>query len=60
MLVAVTGTAAGPGAGAQGAFTIAFCLLALVAVGCAVEALRMDPRAGEAARRPRAAAAATR
>jgi MFS family permease len=44
-------------AGGQAAFTIAFCLLALVAVGCAAEALRMDPAAGDAARRLRAAAA---
>jgi len=42
--------------GGQAAFTIAFCLLALVAVGCAAEALRMDPAAGNAARRLRAAA----
>jgi hypothetical protein len=52
---AVTGGAAG-----QGAFTIAFCLLALIAVGSAAEALRMDRRAGDAARRPRDAAAASR
>jgi MFS family permease len=57
---AVTGTAAGPGVSGQGAFTIAFCLLALVAVGCAAEALRMDRRAGDAARRPRATASASR
>ena len=43
--------------GGQAAFTVAFCLLALVAAGCALEALRMDPAAGNAARRPRAAAA---
>ena len=43
--------------GGQAAFTVAFCLLALVAAGCAVEALRLDPAAGNAARRPRAAAA---
>jgi len=42
--------------GGQAAFTVAFCLLALVAAGCAGEALRMDPAAGNAARRPRAAA----
>jgi hypothetical protein len=42
--------------GGQGAFTVAFCLLALVAAGCAAGALRMDPAAGNAARRPRAAA----
>jgi MFS family permease len=41
--------------GGQAAFTIAFCLLALVAAGCAGEALRLDPAAGNAARRPRAA-----
>ena len=56
---AVTGSggAAAGGAG-QGAFTVAFSLLALIAVGCAAEAMRMDPRAGEAARRPRDAARA--
>ena len=43
--------------GGQAAFTVAFCLLALVAAGCALEALRMDPAAGNAARRPRAAVA---
>jgi hypothetical protein len=42
--------------GGQAAFTVAFCLLALVAAGCAAEALRMDPAAGNAARRLRAAA----
>jgi MFS family permease len=41
--------------GGQAAFTVAFCLLALVAAGCAVEALRLDPAAGNAARRPRVA-----
>jgi MFS family permease len=41
--------------GGQAAYTVAFCLLALVAAGCAVEALRLDPAAGDAARRPRAA-----
>ena len=41
--------------GGQAAFTVAFCLLALVAVGCAGGALRLDPAAGNAARRPRAA-----
>jgi len=44
--------------GGQPAFTLAFCLLALVAVGCAVEALRLDPTAGNAARRVRATAPA--
>ncbi len=44
--------------GGQAAFTVAFCLLALVAAGCAAEALRMDPQAGNAARRLRAAAPA--
>jgi len=54
-------TAGGTGSSAtQGAFTVAFCLLALVAVGCAAEALLMDRRAGDAARRPRAAARAAR
>ena len=43
--------------GGQAAFTVAFCLLALVAAGCAGGALRLDPAAGDAARRPRAAAA---
>jgi hypothetical protein len=58
---AVTGGAVTSGTGAgQGAFTVAFCLLALVSVGCAAEALRMDRRAGDAARRPRDAATAAR
>jgi MFS family permease len=66
---AVTGSVAGSagaavsraGAGSgQGAFTVAFCLLALIAAGCAAEALRMDRQAGDAARRPRAAAGAVR
>ena len=39
--------------GGQAAYTVAFCLLALVAAGCAAEALRLDPLAGNAARRPR-------
>jgi hypothetical protein len=58
---AVTGSggAAAGGAG-QGAFTVAFCLLALIAVGCAAEAMRMDRRAGDAARRPRDVAQASR
>jgi MFS family permease len=42
--------------GGQAAFTVAFCLLALVAAGCAAEALRLDPAAGNAARRLRASA----
>jgi MFS family permease len=46
--------------GGPGAFTVAFCVLALVAVGCAAEGLRMDRRAGDAARRPRPAAPAVR
>ena len=46
--------------GGDGAFTVAFCLLALVAAGCAAEALRMDRQAGDAARNPRAAARAVR
>jgi hypothetical protein len=57
---AVTGggdVAGGPG---PGAFTVAFCLLALLAVGSAAEALRMDRRAGDAARRPRDPAPASR
>jgi EmrB/QacA subfamily drug resistance transporter len=59
---AVTGSGggAGPGGAGQGAFTVAFCLLALVSVGCAAEAARMDRRAGDAARRPRDAAPAGR
>jgi hypothetical protein len=59
---AVTGSGGGAGAGGagQGAFTVAFCLLALVSVGCAAEAARMDRRAGDAARRPRDAAPAGR
>jgi hypothetical protein len=62
---AVTGGGGGAGGGVaggagQGAFTVAFCLLALIAVGSAVEALRMDRRAGDAARRPRATAPASR
>ena len=36
--------------GGQAAYTLAFCLLALIAAGCAAEALRLDPRAGDAAR----------
>jgi hypothetical protein len=43
---------AGPG-GEQTAYTVAFCLLALIALGTTVQALRMDPRSGDAARRPR-------
>jgi MFS family permease len=42
--------------GGQAAYPVAFCLLALVAAGCAVEALRLDPAAGNAARRPRSPA----
>jgi hypothetical protein len=57
--VTSSGGSAADGAG-QGAFTVAFCLLALIAVGSAVEALRMDRRAGDAARRPRDAAPASR
>ena len=58
---AVTGSGGGgAGVAGQGAFTVAFCLLALIAVGCAAEALRMDRRAGDAARRPRDAATAGR
>jgi len=41
--------------GGQAAYPVAFCLLAVVAAGCAAGALRMDPRAGNAARRPRTA-----
>jgi MFS family permease len=50
---AVTGSGAAAGGAGQGAFTVAFCLLALIAVGCAAEAMRMDRQAGDAARRPR-------
>jgi MFS family permease len=45
--------------GGQPAYTVAFGLLALVAAGCALEALGLDPAAGSAARRPRATASAT-
>jgi hypothetical protein len=44
--------------GGQAAYTLAFCLLALIAAGCAAEALRLDPRAGDAARGIRPAPAA--
>ena len=44
--------------GGQPAYTLAFCLLALIAAGCAAEALRLDPRAGDAARGIRPAPAA--
>jgi MFS family permease len=56
----IGGAVTSSGGAGQGAFTIAFCLLALIAVGCAAEALRMDRRAGDAARRPRDTAPATR
>ncbi len=46
-------------AGGQAAFTVAFCLLALIAVGCAAEALRLDQAAGDAARRVRSPAPAS-
>ena len=42
--------------GGHAAYTVAFCLMALVAAGCAAEALRLDPTAGNAARQVRAAA----
>jgi MFS family permease len=45
------------GAG-QAAFSVAFCLLALIAAGCAAGALRLDPAAGSSARWVRAAAPA--
>ena len=41
-----------PGGG-QAAYTVAFCLLALIAAGTVAEAVRMDPQAGDAARRQR-------
>jgi len=41
--------------GGQAGYTVAFCLMALVAAGCAAGALRLDPAAGNAARRARAA-----
>jgi hypothetical protein len=44
-------------AGGLTAYTLAFCLLALIAVGSVAQALRMDPAAGDAARRSRAPAA---
>jgi MFS family permease len=44
--------------GGHAAYTVAFCLLALVAAGCAAEALRLDPAAGNAARQARAVPAA--
>jgi len=40
--------------GGHAAYTVAFCLLALVAAGCAAEALRLDSAAGNAARQARA------
>jgi hypothetical protein len=46
--------------GGQAAYTLAFCLLALIAAGCTAEALRLDPRAGDAARGIRLAPAAQR
>jgi MFS family permease len=56
---AVTGGV--PGAsGGQSAFTVAFCLLAFASLGCVAGALRMAREAGDAARRPRAAATAGR
>jgi hypothetical protein len=48
----------GPGGtAAHTAFAVAFCLLAAIAAGTAAQALRMDRRAGDSARRPRVAAA---
>jgi len=41
--------------GGQAGYTVAFCLMALVAAGCAAGALRLDPAAGNAARRARTA-----
>ena len=45
------------GAGGKAAFTVAFWVLALIAVGPAIEAFRMRPGAGDVARRMRAAGA---
>jgi MFS family permease len=45
------GGVVGPG---RTAYTVAFCLLALIAAGTVAEVLRMDRTAGDAARRPRA------
>jgi MFS family permease len=42
----------------RAAYTVAFCLLALIAAGTTAEALRMDRAAGDSARRPPVAAAA--
>jgi MFS family permease len=49
---ALTGSLPGT-SGGQDAFTVAFCLLAVVSLGCVAGALRMDRRAGDAARQPR-------
>jgi EmrB/QacA subfamily drug resistance transporter len=56
---AVTGAVPGTSTG-QEAFTVAFCLLAFVSLGCVAGALRMARGAGDVARQPRAAAAAGR
>jgi len=45
------------GAGGKAAFTVAFWILALIAVGPAIEAFRMRRGAGDVARRTRAAGA---
>jgi EmrB/QacA subfamily drug resistance transporter len=50
---ALTGGVPG-GDDGQAAFTVAFCLLAFVSLGCVVGALRMDRGAGDVARQPRA------
>jgi hypothetical protein len=47
-----------PGGNGHTGYTVAFCLLALIAVGNTVEALRMDRAAGDSARRPPVAASA--
>jgi MFS family permease len=56
---ALTGSVPGT-SGGQAAFTVAFCLLAFVSLGCVAGALRMARDAGNVARQPRAAAPASR
>lgn len=54
--VAMVGLRAGDAVagGGHASYSVAFFLLALIAAGCAAEALRLDPAAGDAARRARA------